>query len=117
MVPIKKNANKLPKKDILRGKAKFDFIFRHGTSINGRNVTILFVNSNSKKIGFVVSKRVKNAVHRNYFKRILREIYRLNKEKFPEQKEVLLIAKGKEKNFSILQQEIIDLLKNEFNAL
>ncbi len=107
--------NALPKKIILRGKEKFDFIFKNGSSLKGRNITILFVESQTEKVGFVVSKRIKGAVQRNYYKRILREIYRQNKEKFPIQKELILIAKGREKNVAILRGEILNLLKKEFN--
>jgi len=106
---------KLSKKSILRGREKFDNIFRNGKLISGKNVNIIFLDSDDTAIGFVVSKKVKNAIQRNYFKRVLREIYRLNKVHFPVKKEMILIAKGKERRLTTLQQEVLILLKLNFN--
>lgn len=107
----KKSSNfKLKKKEILRGNEKFNSIFKNGDKLSGHFVSIFYLRSESRKIGFVVAKKVKTAVMRNRFKRILREIYRLNKDKFPEKLEIILYAKGTNDNFSILQKEIAQLL-------
>ncbi|MFZ5516274.1 MAG: ribonuclease P protein component [Candidatus Zhuqueibacterota bacterium] len=115
MIVNKESNNKLSKKNILKGKEKFDAIFKFGKLISGKNINIIFLDSEVALIGFVVSRKVKNAIQRNYFKRVLREIYRLNKIHFPENKEMVLIAKGKEQSLATLQQEVLNLLKTNFN--
>lgn len=109
------NNCKLPKDDILRGKKFFDQIFTKGSVISGSNISILYIKANSRKIGFVVSKNVKKAVIRNRHKRLLREIYRLNKSNFPEKAHIILLSKGKNDNFFILQKEVLELLNKITN--
>ena len=110
MVRKKINA-KLPKKEILRGRGNFDYIFKKGKSISSDHTIILYIESQEKKAGFVVSKKVKKAVQRNRFKRLLREIYRLNKFLFPDKYYYVLLAKGTSDNFHILKDEILALIK------
>jgi ribonuclease P protein component len=107
-----KNGEKfdLPKTEILRGKENFDLIFKKRKTVSGNLVSIIYRNAETRKIGFVVSKKVKKAVVRNRYKRLLREIYRLNKDKFPEKGHIILIAKGVIDNFDVLKSEILELL-------
>jgi ribonuclease P protein component len=104
---------KLQKNEILRGKENFNNVFEFGVVISGKNVSIFYLQADSRKIGFIVSKKVKKAVSRNRYKRVLREIYRLNKEKFPEKGHIILFAKGRSDNFREIQNEIFELLKNK----
>jgi len=106
---IKKH--KLKKDDLLKGKNNFHHVFKNGHIISGSNVSIIYLGADSMKIGFVVSKNIKKAVVRNRYKRLLREIYRLNKNNFPDKAHLILFAKGKSENFYVLQKEILDLLK------
>jgi len=111
MAKSKKNF-KLREQEILRGKNNFNRIFEFGNVISGHNVSMIYIEAESRKVGFVVSKKVKKAVSRNRYKRLLKEIYRLNKEKFPEKVHIILLAKGRSDNFRELQNEIFELLKN-----
>ena len=50
------------------------------------------------RLGITVTKRVKRAVDRNRIKRLLREVFRRNRRLFPEQSDVVAIARlGAEK--------------------
>ena len=109
MAESKKQFN-LPKDEILRGKNSFNRIFKFGTVFSGHNVTINFLKDDTKKVGFAVTKKIKQAVVRNRYKRLLREVYRLNKAKFPEKGHIILFAKGRSDNFEVLQDEILNLL-------
>jgi len=100
----------LPKDQILRGREDFNHVFMQGQKVSGNNVLIIYLNADSRKIGFVVSKKVKKAVIRNRYKRVLREIFRLNKEKFPEKGHIILLAKGRSDDFWLLKSEILELL-------
>ncbi len=77
-----------PKNEKLKSKITIDLLFSKGKSVSKYPLRLVYVESdygivdgsNQKlKIGVSVSKKnFKNAVDRNYFKRILRETYRLN---------------------------------------
>ncbi|NBL65739.1 ribonuclease P protein component [Flavobacterium sp. NST-5] len=74
-----------PKQEKLKGKTLIDQLFREGKSVSKYPLRLVFLptnfEDNSKlKTGVSVSKKYfKKAVDRNYFKRVLRETYRLNK--------------------------------------
>jgi ribonuclease P protein component len=111
MVTTKRTC-RLSKNEVLRTKDDFDRIFKQGKVIPGAHATLVYMAADAKKIGFVVSRKVKKNVAKNRFKRLLREIYRLNKEKFPEKHYMILIARGTTDNFLELQQDVIRLLNH-----
>lgn len=53
---------------------------------------------NRARIGITVSKRIGTAVRRNSVKRLLREVYRRNKEIFPPGYDFVLIARKQDRN-------------------
>jgi len=55
---------------------QFTYVYRRGQRVSGRDLTLLYVRSNQKRIGFSVSKKVGVAVVRNRTKRRLRECVR-----------------------------------------
>lgn len=60
---------------------EFERVFQEGTVFKDAKV-VLYVAGNRlpySRLGLVVSKKVGNAVRRNRAKRLLREVYRLNK--------------------------------------
>ena len=77
--------NTYPKTEKLKSKITIDLLFSEGKSISKYPLRLVFVPLDSKneeqiKMGVSVSKKYfKKAVDRNYFKRVLRETYRLNK--------------------------------------
>ena len=74
-----------PKKEKLKSKTTIDLLFSEGNSISKFPLRLVYVenkepNTEQIKMGVSVSKKYfKKAVDRNYFKRVLRETYRLNK--------------------------------------
>ncbi len=74
-----------PKKEKLKSKTTIDLLFSEGNSVSKFPLRLVYVenkeeNAELMKMGVSVSKKYfKKAVDRNYFKRILRETYRLNK--------------------------------------
>jgi ribonuclease P protein component len=73
-----------PKSNRLKSKTIIDSLFTKGTSVSVFPLRLVFVKTENKNapslsMGVSVSKRnFKKAVDRNYFKRLLRETYRLN---------------------------------------
>lgn len=77
---------KYPKEEKLKSKKTIDLLFSEGKSVSKYPLRLVFVETDFEenvplKMGVSVSKKnFKNAVDRNYFKRVLRECYRLNKQ-------------------------------------
>jgi ribonuclease P protein component len=75
-----------PKAEKLKSKKTIDLLFSEGKSVSKYPLRLVYVPTDFEenvplKIGVSVSKKYfKNAVDRNYFKRVLRECYRLNKQ-------------------------------------
>lgn len=92
-----------PKAQKLKSKKTIDSLFSEGKSVSKFPLRLVYVESsfgldiskNEKlKIGVSVSKKnFKKAVDRNHFKRLLREIYRLNKH---------LLLDNIQKNYAIM---------------
>jgi ribonuclease P protein component len=78
-----------PKTEKLKSKITIDLLFSKGKSVSKYPLRLVYVESDygipeaseqKIKMGVSVSKKYfKHAVDRNYFKRVLRETYRLNK--------------------------------------
>ena len=74
-----------PKYEKLKSKTTIDLLFTEGKSVSKYPLRLGYVenselNAELIKMGVSVSKKYfKKAVDRNYFKRVLRETYRLNK--------------------------------------
>ena len=78
-----------PKNEKLKSKITIDLLFSKGKSVSKYPLRLVYVESDygipedstqKLKMGVSVSKKYfKQAVDRNYFKRVLRETYRLNK--------------------------------------
>ena len=75
---------KYPKEEKLKKQKHIDLLFSEGKSVSKYPLRLVYVpleeNDVPLEFGVSVSKRYfKKAVDRNYFKRVLRETYRLNK--------------------------------------
>lgn len=74
-----------PKNEKLKSKKTINVLFSEGKSVSKYPLRLVFVENRLEeseriKMGVSVSKKYfKKAVDRNYFKRVLRECYRLNK--------------------------------------
>ena len=74
-----------PKNEKLKSRKTIDLLFTEGKTVTKYPLRLVFMETTfdddvALKIGVSVSKKhFKNAVDRNYFKRVLRECYRLNK--------------------------------------
>lgn len=74
-----------PKHEKLKSRTLIDLLFSEGKTVSKYPLRLVYVqvselNDSKLKLGVSVSKKhFKKAVDRNYYKRVLREAYRLNK--------------------------------------
>lgn len=104
-----------PKSEKLKSKNTIDLLFSEGKSVSKYPLRLVYVAGTFGenvpiKMGVSVSKKhFKKAVDRNYFKRVLRETYRLNKH-------MLLDNTDKPYAFMLLYQSKDRLLYEEINT-
>ena len=80
----------------LRLRADFARVFALRCSV-ADDVLVVYVapnNLDASRIGLSVSKRIGNAVARNYVKRRIREAFRLNKSKVPTGLDIICVARA-----------------------
>lgn len=87
-----------PKDEKLKSKTTIDLLFSEGKSVSKYPLRLVYVENpfddEVLKFGVSVSKKYfKKAVDRNYYKRVLRECYRLNKS---------LLLENIEKKYAIM---------------
>ncbi len=91
-MPIKKEG--LSKKERLTLNRDFERIFKEGKKIWIDKYLLIIYTPNSlgyRRIGLIVSSKIGKACERNKVKRLLREIFRRNKELFPESSDLIFI--------------------------
>ena len=81
----------------LKSQKEFERVFAHGKSLGGSTVAFYFCPNNLgyPRAGFIASKKVsKRAVDRNRAKRLMREVFRLNKHRLKPVDLVFIARKG-----------------------
>lgn len=113
----------LPKSHRIRKKKEFDHIYSQHKKVRSDNMQILvhYVNEEEKKefckyprFGFIVTKKIGNAITRNRIKRQLREIVRLNIINFKNNFEAIIIPYPQivQFNYQQIEKELLNLLNN-----
>jgi ribonuclease P protein component len=105
---------KLRKDERLRKRSEFLWTQRGGAIRKTSAHLVMYARPNELgwcRIGLTVSRKVGNAVTRNLWKRRLREIFRLNKSRFPLGHDMVLIvrAKGCAPDYKALEDEVLSL--------
>ena len=83
------------KRDRLRKRREFLAVQRGGKKLHLRDL-LVFVRpgaSERTRVGVTVTKKVGNAVQRNRVKRLVREVYRRNKDRLPQGLDIVFVAK------------------------
>lgn len=83
----------LKKSIILKSSTEIDYLFKTGTIYKGVLFDIIFQPKTELRVMFAVSKKVKNHVQKNKVKRLLREMFRLNRSKISGSYYIVIIAK------------------------
>ncbi|WP_447635517.1 ribonuclease P protein component [Flavobacterium microcysteis] len=114
--------NTYPKSEKLKSRTTIDTMFRGGKSVSKFPLRLVYKKEvleegQKLKIGVSVSKKYfKKAVDRNYFKRVLRETYRLNKslliDSLDESYAFMLLYQTKERlSYEEINQKTIQLFE------
>ena len=104
----------LAKKNRLRKKKEFNFIYKKGEVFYSKFLALYVSKTKLKetKIGFSVSNKVGNSVVRHKVKRKLSEIVRLNIKSLPLNNYIFVAKQGSENlNYFELQENFFYLLK------
>ncbi|XER15982.1 Ribonuclease P protein component [Sporomusa aerivorans] len=85
----------LPKISRLCQNKSFQAVYRSGKSYANKNLVVYVLPNKSanRRIGFAAGKRLGPAVVRNRVKRLLREAYRLNQDKFISGVDLILVGR------------------------
>lgn len=65
-----------PKTFRLLNRVQFQYVMKKGTRFHGKAIVIISCPSEFTRLGITVSRKFGNAVQRNRFKRLVREIFR-----------------------------------------
>jgi ribonuclease P protein component len=123
-----------PKSEKLKRKNTIDLLFSEGKSVSKYPLRLVYIPMSDEtdgkiKMGVSVSKKYfKHAVDRNYFKRVLRETYRLNKHLllnnldkpyaimfFYQTKERLAYAEINIKTIALFEKFLIEIRNRDIN--
>lgn len=83
------------RKERIRKRSDYIKTYKCGRNIETSHykLNILKNSKNLRRLGISVSKKTGNAVKRNHIKRIIREFFRLNKEIFPKNSDIVITVK------------------------
>jgi len=102
-------------KDSIKKTKDFQKVYRKGKSF-ANSYIVMYVNKTEEektKLGISVSKKVGNSVVRHRITRLIRECFRLNKEKFISGIDIVIIARtgAKDIDYSKMESAILHLGK------
>lgn len=97
----------------LKKNKDFQSVYRTGRSYANKYL-VMYVRDTERedtRIGISASKKIGNSVVRHRFARLVRESYRLNKEKVAGGKDIVVVARAaaKDKNFATIESAYLHL--------
>ena len=105
----------MKKEDIVKNNYEFNNIIKNSNYKKNNDFIIYYLNNNVGhfRIGISVSKKIGNAVTRNYYKRIIRNICHINKNLYSKEKDyIIIMRKGLiTLTFSEANNSFVDLIK------
>ena len=87
--PVKKFG--LPKASLLRKPGEFMRVYQQGRRLKGTGFSLIFLAGDQpgSRFGISIHRMLRGAVRRNRIKRIVREVFRLNRDIFPQKCDIV----------------------------
>ena len=116
-------SQRLPKRERLQRGHQFRAVYERGRKSDGRMVVLYVLDrldasagsgsAEGRAVGVVASRKVGGAVVRNRARRLLREAYRLNKQKLRTNLQIVMIARSaiKGKRLQDVEAELLRLFR------
>lgn len=85
----------MKKSDVVKNNRDFDKIIKMGKYVKNNDFIIYYISNNFEKsrFGISVGKKIGNAVVRNYYKRVIRNICDKNKKLYSNSKDYIIIMR------------------------
>jgi ribonuclease P protein component len=112
----------LSSKERLKKDKEFQIVFREGKKIWINSILLIIYKPNDlnyRRLGIIVSKKIRKANQRNKVKRRVRELFRRNKDLFPENCDIIIIPHPNLLNFKyrdfvgVVKEKLLSLRKIE----
>ena len=107
----------MKKTETLKKNYEFKYVLTKGKYYSARYIEAFCIKNNLdiKKYGIAISTKYVKAVKRSYIKRLIREAFRQNEEKFEIGNSIIFLVKKKTKfeeiSFEAVRKDIIDILE------
>lgn len=105
----------MKKNEVVKNNYEFDAIIKSGKYEKNNEFVIYYVNNNKdyNRFGISVGKKIGNAVTRNYYKRVIRNICDKNKNLYSKGKDyIIIVRKGLTiLDFNKINDSFVDLIK------
>jgi len=109
-----KSKYSLKKKEIIKGKKSFEKVLSSDKRFKIGHLKVFVYHGSRRKVGFVVSSKVRKAVVRNRIKRWLREIYRKEKHMFKNNAEMIILIDrfDSKMTYNTLREDVLNILRD-----
>lgn len=84
---------RFPKSERITSPREFDFLLKRGRRRNGRYAALCWFPAEKRRLGVAVSRQIRKPARKNRIKRVVKELFRLQRELFPKG-DVIVIAKS-----------------------
>ena len=99
----------------LKKNSDFQMVYKNGKSYANKYLILYLIRNNTSdnRLGICVSKKVGNSIVRHRITRLIRESYRLNKDKFKYGYDIVVIARNsaKGRSFNEIQSALLHISK------
>ncbi len=104
----------MKKEEVVKNNREFDYIIKKGGCKKNNEYVVYYIDNDKKsdRFGISVSKKIGNAVTRNYYKRIIRNIVDNHKKLYSNGKDYIIILRKAciEMNFKEIEDSFLQLI-------